>query len=82
MMATPDSTPAVPGEPCKLITGVPRDNGTHLALLRKLRREKGVIRAISFPALGRSIFAAAKTGPGRLPEPIVVRVVQFVVSEA
>ncbi len=81
-MATPDSTPAVAGEPCKLITVVLQDNGTDLALLRKLRREKGVIRAGSFPGLGSSILAEAKTRPGKLPEPITVRVVQIVVSEA
>ncbi len=75
------TTPPVPGDACKLITCVIPDDGTDLTLLRALRAEKGVIRANSAHCYGNSILAVAKTRAGKLPEPILTRLVQILVSE-
>jgi hypothetical protein len=74
-------TPPVPGEACKLITCVMPDNGTDLELLKALRTEKNVICANSSHCYGSSILAEAKAKPGKLPEPILARLIQIVVSE-
>ena len=74
-------TPPVPGEACKLITCVMPDNGTDLELLKALRAEKNVICANSSHCYGSSILAEAKTKAGKLPEPIMARLIQIVVSE-
>jgi hypothetical protein len=80
-MTAPHTTSPDPVEACKLITCVIPDNGTDMALLRALRAEKGVIRANSSNCYGSSILAEAKTRPGKLPEPTLVRLVQILVSE-
>ena len=74
-------TPPVPGEACKLITCVMPDNGTDLELLKALRAEKNVISANSSHCYGSSILVEAKTKPGKLPEPMMARLIQIVVSE-
>ena len=74
-------TPPVPGEACKLITCVIPDDGSDMTLLKALRVEKSVIRANSSHCYGSSILAEAKTKPGKLPEPILARLIQILVSE-
>ncbi len=80
-MNTLHGTPPVPGESCKLITCVMPDNGTDLELLKALRAEKNVICANSSHCYGSSILAEAKTKPGKLPEPILARLIEIVVAE-
>lgn len=82
MMPPLGIAPPVPGEACKMITVVLADDGTDLALMRALRTEKGVIRANSTSCFGSSILAEAKTRPGKLPEPMIVRRVEILVAEA
>lgn len=72
----------IPGEPCKLITAVIPDDGTDLKLMRALRQKKAVIRANSASNYASSVLAEAKAKPGKLPEPILARVVEILVPEA
>ena len=80
-MSAAGADPGVPGDHCKLITAVVVDDGTDLALLDALRSKKGVIRAHSASCLGSSITAEARTKPGKLPEPVMVRKVEILVPE-
>ena len=80
-MSTAGAKPRVPGDQCKLITAVFVDDGTDLALLKALRSDKGIIRASSTSCLGSSITAEARTKPGKLPEPLMVRKVEILVPE-
>ncbi len=80
-MTTANPSPGVPGDRCKLITAVVADDGTDLAILRALRHDMGVVRANSTSCLGSSITAEARTRPGRLPEPVIVRKVEILVPE-
>lgn len=82
MTVATQGVPPVPGEPCKLITAVLPDDGTDLSLMKALRAEKGVIRANSTSCLANSILAEARTRPGKLPEPILARIVEVLVPEA
>ena len=80
-MTTATPGPGLPGDRCKLITAVVADDGTDLDLLRALRSQRDVIRASSTSCLGSSITAEARTKPGRLPEPVMVRKVEILVPE-
>jgi hypothetical protein len=80
---TGEAMPGVPGEPCKLISAVvPADDGTDLVILKGLREEKGILQAFSNSCLGRSIITEAKTRRGRLPEPVMIRLVEILVPES
>ncbi len=72
----------VPGDVCKLISAVVADDGTDLAILQGLRKEKGIVQAFSHACLGSSITVEARTKRGRLPEPKMVRFVEIVVPES
>jgi hypothetical protein len=74
--------PGVPGEPCKLITAVVPDDDTDLALMRALRKMKGVIRANSSSRLALPVLTETKVRPGKLPEPQLARVIEVLVPEA
>ena len=70
----------VHGESCKLISCVLPDDGSDMTLLKALREKREVIRANSSHCFGSSIHAVAKTKPGKLPEPILARLVQIFVA--
>ena len=58
------------------------DDGTDKELIRALRDEKQITRANSTNCMGLAILADARTRFGALPEPILIRKVDVVVSEA
>jgi hypothetical protein len=64
-----------------MITAVVPDDGADLEILKALRAEKGIVQAYSFACLGSSATAEAKTKPGKLPEPTMVRMVEVLVPE-
>ncbi len=72
----------VPGDACKLITAVVPDDGSDLKILKALRKEKGVIRADSMSCYASSSLADKKTRPGKLPEPVLARLVEVLVPAA
>ena len=73
---------AVPGEPCKLITAVVPDDGTDLVMMKALRDEKDIISANSVSCLGIAVLREAKVKPGRLPEPVAVRMIEVAVPKS
>lgn len=81
MNGSPDSHQPLFHEASKLISCVIPDNGTDKRLLCALRADKNIIRAHSASCLGMAVLADAKTKPGHLPEPYLVRLVQVVVAE-
>lgn len=76
------SAMAVPVEPCKLICAAVLDDGTDLQILKALREEKGVLRANSISCLSSSVAAESRTRPGKLPQPVMGRLVEILVPEA
>lgn len=68
----------LPVEDCKLITSVVPDDGTDLRILKGLR-EKGIVRADSTVCYASSSLAEKKTKPGKLPEPVLARMVEVLV---
>ena len=74
--------PAAPGEACKRISVALPDDGSDLRLLRALRAEKGVLRANSISCLGSSVTMETRTKPGKLPQPIMARLVEILVPES
>ncbi len=83
-MSEPFRISDIEGEACKLIVCIIMDSDKRqdLALLKRLRSEKNVIRATTAPCLSSSILVEAKTRPGKLPEPVLARHLQILVSEA
>ena len=81
MSGSPDSHQPLPREASKLISCVIADDGTDKRLLRALRADKNITRALSVSCLGIAVLADAKTKPGHLPKPSLVRLVQVVTTE-
>ena len=79
MSTLPENGPVL--QASRMLTCVLPDDGTDKELLRVLRSEKGIIRASSASCLGSAILADARTRPGRLPQPYLVRMVKVVVAE-
>ena len=82
MTGTGLPAPGIPGEPCKLITAVVPDDGADLALMKALRKKKGVIRSSSTSCLALPVLTETKVRPGKLPEPQLARVIQVLVPES
>ena len=58
------------------------DDGTDIKIMRQLRKEKDVNRAESIACRGVPNLQTTKTRLGRLPEPILYRILTVIVSEA
>ena len=76
-----DLAPDIVGERCKLICAAVLDDGTDLQILKALREEKGILRANSISCLSSSVAAESRTKPGKLPHPVMGRLVEILVAE-
>jgi hypothetical protein len=72
---------ALPLEACKRIMVVLPDNGTDRHLIKALRREKGITRVDTVSVRAVAALQEAKTKQGRLPEPILARLLTVVVPD-
>jgi hypothetical protein len=77
--ALPEGIAGLPGEACKIITAIVNDDGSDLKILEALRSELGIVRANSSSCFSSSSLSEAKTKPGKLPEPILARIVEVIV---
>jgi nitrogen regulatory protein PII len=73
---------ALPLEPARRILAILPDDGTDHRLLEALRRDHGVTRADSVLVRGVAVLQRAKTRRGRLPEPVLARLVTIIVDAA
>ena len=78
---TPDSYLPRSQKAAKLITCILPDDGTDKKLMQALRKEKQVIRTYSIACRGIAALQGAQSQRGKLPEPILVRLVKVAVVE-
>lgn len=57
------------------------DDGTDRRLIKALRRDHGVMRADSVPVRSVAALQQARTKRGRLPEPVLAKLVTVLVNE-
>ena len=69
-------------EPAKMIVCMLPDDGTDIEILHQLRKEKNITRADSVACRGIYNLQAIKSRLGKLPEPILYRVLTIIVTEA
>jgi len=58
------------------------DDGTDIKIMHQLRKEKDINRVESIACRGVHNLQAAKTRLGRLPEPVLYRMLRIIVTEA
>jgi hypothetical protein len=71
----------LPLEACKRIMVILPDNGTDRRLIKALHRERAITRVDTVSVRAVAALQEAKTKGGRLPEPILARLVTVVVTE-
>jgi hypothetical protein len=71
----------LPLEACKRIMVVLPDNGIDRRLIKALRCEKGITRVDTVPVRAVAALQEAKAKQGRLPEPILARLLTVVVTD-
>ncbi len=81
MSTKPYTNQLISRDACKLISCILPDDGMDKTLMRALRDEKKITRAISTGCMGLAGSAHAKTKFGELPQPILMRKVDVIVAE-
>lgn len=76
------SNPTARLEPAKMIVCMLPDDGTDITIMRQLRKEKNVTRAISTACRGVQNLQTTKTRLGKLPEPTLARIMTIFVTDA
>ena len=69
-------------EPAKLLVCKLPDDGTDIRIMRSLLKEKNVTRVTSVACRAAINLQSARTRSGKLPEPILGRVMTIVVTES
>ena len=67
-------------EAARRISAIVPDDGTDLKVMTKLLHDKGITRAGSVPLRSVSALREARTKSGKLPEPLLARVVTIIVA--
>ena len=79
---TVNSSETAAFEPARRIRAILPDDGTDRRLLEGLWRDKGVTRADTVPVRAVAALLEAHTQRGRLPEPVLARLVTVIVTLA